>query len=230
MDPEVCKASIFRMGAICACIASFSYVLIVICALLSPQAVASYVASKTYFIEFESYENYFIFLKCLMLIANAAMMGVVIALYQLREIKYEGWVTFFSLISIVGLGIGMLQSILDATQVPHLAMEYEKSSEAIRHVIIAFGVANPAIYTISLGCPGIWFILINILYIKKFPNFLVVLGVAWGIGSIATVIAHLFVIIWLIYFVAASALIAAPLWGVWQARYLLKKANQLEKV
>ena len=227
MSEKLKIASCCRMGAVCAYIAGFSYFLIVICAFLSPTSVASYVTSKQYFLDFESYKYYFIFLKSVMVVANAAIIGVVLAVFKLREPENEGWVTLLSLLAVIGLGIGMLQSVLDATQVPHLALEYENSPSVIQHVIIAFGVANPALYILSLGVPGIWFIYINLLYLKKFPGFLVILGVAWGIGNITTVFAHLFVVIWLIYCIAGGALIAAPLWSIWQARFLLGKAKQI---
>jgi len=225
MNQGVNKQSVYSMGAVCVYITGFCYLLIVLCALISPKPIASYIASKNYFIDFEWYRNYFILLKYLMAIANAMMVGVVISLFFLSEGKTTGWFIFLSILAIVGLGIGMFQSILDGTQIPHLAMQYEKASPIIQHVMIAFGVADPAIYILSLGIPGIWLIFINWVYRKKFPLALVVLGIAWGLGSIITVVAHLFVIIWLIYFIAYSALIGVPLWTFFQGKYLRKKAK-----
>lgn len=227
MNEHVRMISFFRMGGICAYLAGFAYLLIVICAFISPPSIASYVASKQYFFDFKSYHNYFIFLKCFMVIANVAMIGLVIAFFPLKEPQYEGWLMLSSVLAIIGFGTGILQSIVDATQIPHLALKYNESPPIIQHVIIAFGVANPSIYALSLGIPGIWFILINALLIKKLPKFLVFLGISWGVGSIITVIAHMFVIIWMIYLIAAGALIVAPFWGIWQARYFLKKANEI---
>ena len=230
MDERLATASQLRVGGICAWIAGMCYVLIVICAFFSPTSIASYVTSNQYFVDFKSYENYFVFLKCLMVIANGAMVGVVAAIYCLKKVKHTGILTLFTLLAIIGLGIGMFQSILDATQVPHLAEKYNISPPEIQHVIIAFGVANPAIYILSLGVPGIWFVLVSFLHIRQFPPFLVILGVAWGIGNITTVIAHMMVLIWLIYLVAGGALIAAPFWSIWQSRYLWKKARELEQL
>lgn len=230
MNEHIGQASQLRMGGVCAYISGICYILIVICAFNSPTSVASYVASNQYFIDFESYQTIFIFLKCLMIIANASMIGVVTSIYTLKRVKHEGILTLFALLAIIGLGIGMLQSVLDATQVPHLAAEYDSSPPAVQHVIIAFGVANPAIYALSLGVPGIWFIIMSVVHARQFPKFLVILGIAWGIGNITTVIAHMFVLIWLIYLVAGGALVAAPFWSIWQSRYLWKKARELEEL
>jgi hypothetical protein len=92
--------------------------------------------------------------------------------------------------------------------------------------MIAFGVADPAIYILSLGLPGIWLIFINIFFRKQFPLILVFLGLLWGIGNILTVIAHLFVILWLIYFIAGAALIGVPLWTIFQAKYLITQFDR----
>ena len=56
------------------------------------------------------------------------------------------------------VGVGVFQSVLDMTMVPYLADQYAAGSEVVKEVIIAIGVANPAIYIASLGLPGMWFI------------------------------------------------------------------------
>lgn len=225
MSDPIGKASQLRVGAVCAWVAGISYVLIVLCAFLSPPSVASYVTSKEYFKDFESYQYYFIFLKWVMAIANGAMVGVVAAFYSLRHVKHEGFLTLFSILALIGLGIGMFQSVVDATQVPHLAERYDTSSPEVQHVIIAFGVANPAIYALSLGLPGIWFIVAGLSYARQLPKFLVFLLIAWGVGNITTVVAHMLVLIWLIYLVAFGALVMAPLWSIWQSRFFIKRAH-----
>ncbi|MBM3193578.1 MAG: hypothetical protein FJZ59_05045 [Chlamydiae bacterium] len=222
MNQEGFNRSVFKMGAQCVLITGCCYLVIAGCALLSPKPIASYVASEDYFVDFESYKHYFVVLKYLMCLANASMVGVVISLYHIKKHPPGGWFILFTLLSIIGLGIGMLQSVLDATQIPHLALQYEKAPPIIRHVMIAFGVADPAIYILSLGLPGIWLIFLNYLHRKEFSPFLVFLGVLWGLGNIVTVIAHLFIILWLIYFIAGSALIGVPLWTIFQGRYLWK--------
>ncbi len=229
MENTTGKASQLRMGAICAWVAGICYVLIVLCALFSPSSVASYVTSAQYFKDFQGYHTYFIFLKWVMAIANAALIGVVGAVYCLRHVKHEGYLTLLTLLAIIGLGVGMFQSVVDATQVPHLADRYEVSSPAIQHVIIAFGVANPAIYVLSLGLPGLWFITVGLCYARRFPKFLVFLTIAWGLGNITTVVAHMLVLIWLIYLVAIGALFMAPLWSFWQSRFFWKKAKECEQ-
>ena len=54
----------------------------------------------------------------------------------------------------------------------------------VKEVIIAFGVANPAIYIASLGLPGLWFIFVSVLAIsnKSIPKLLVFLGLC-GVGE-----------------------------------------------
>ncbi len=154
------------------------------------------------------------------------MVGVVVCLYKLRKPCTTTWFTMVTILSLLGLGIGMFQSILDATQIPHLASVYLESPAIIQHVIITFGIASPAIYIISLGIPGIWFIFMNLLFYKKFSSILVASGIAWGIGSIVTVFAHLFAIVWLIHIIAFIALLGVPLWTCLQANFLLKELKE----
>jgi hypothetical protein len=226
MEQKVRDLSIFKMGLVSVLITGVCYFLIAGCALFSPKPIASYIASKDYFTDFEGYKNYFIVLKYLMCLSNATMVGVVIALARLGKNSYTGFFLLLSVLAILGLGVGMFQSVLDATQIPHLALQYEKAPPVIQHVMIAFGVADPAIYILSLGLPGIWLIFINIFFRKQFPLILVFLGLLWGIGNILTVIAHLFVILWLIYFIAGAALIGVPLWTIFQAKYLITQFDR----
>lgn len=224
------KASICRIGAYCAFIAGICYSLIVCCAFLSPATIASYVTSAQYFEDFKSYRPIFIFLKCLMIIANSAFVGVVMAFHSLVRAKNYGKMTLFSVLAIIGLGVGVFQSVLDMTMVPYLADQYAMGSSVVKEVIIAIGVANPAIYIISLGFPGLWFIFVSVMAFdnKNIPRLLVFLGFMWGVGNIVTVFAHVVIIIWLIYLVAFGALCAAPIWSIWEGYFLLKIANNLQ--
>lgn len=211
---------IVRASLYCTWVVGVAYILVVLCAFLSPAPVASYVASTEYFADFKGYEGYFIFLKCMMLIASGGMVGVVIGLYQLRPRQYDSWLPLFSLLAIIGLGIGMFQSIVDATQVPHLAKEYADSSEEVQHVIIAFGVANPAIYALSLGLPGLWFLVVSFCFRRAFSKTLILLSALWGLGSVSTIVAHMLVIVAFIYLIATGAFIVMPFWIFFQAKYL----------
>ena len=224
------KASICRIGAYCAFIAGACYSLIVCCAFLSPATIASYVTSAQYFDDFVSYRPIFIFLKALMIIANSAFVGVVLAFHSLVRAKNYGKMTVLSVLAIIGLGVGVFQSVLDMTMVPYLADQYANGTPIIKQIIIALGVANPAIYIISLGFPGIWFIFVSIMALnnKAIPKLLVFLGLMWGIGNIVTVFAHVVIIIWLIYFVAFGALCAAPIWSIWEGIYLLQTSKKMQ--
>jgi len=224
------RASICKIGAYCAFIAGACYSLIVCCAFLSPATIASYVTSAQYFEDFIAYRPIFIFLKALMIIANSAFVGVVLAFHSLVRAKNYGKMTLFSVLAIIGLGVGVFQSVLDMTMVPYLADQYAQGSYVIKQVIIALGVANPAIYIISLGFPGLWFIFVSIMAIsnKNIPRLLVLLGLMWGVGNLVTVFAHVVVIIWLIYFVAFGALCAAPIWSIWEGIFLLKISKVLQ--
>ena len=111
------KASLCRIGAYCAFIAGICYSLIVCCAFLSPSSIASYVTSPQYFSDFESYRPIFIFLKGLMIIANSAFVGVIVAFHSLVRPKNYGAMTVFSILGIIGCGVGVFQSV-DMTMVP----------------------------------------------------------------------------------------------------------------
>ena len=203
--------------------------LIVACAFLSPDSIASYVTSANYFNDFQSYRPIFVTLKWLMFFANMAMIGVVCAFFSLRREEYHGFMTWISTIAIIGFGVGMYQSVQDLSMVPYLADQYTQGDLFVREVIIALGVANPLIYILSLGLPGLWFILVSwrALDNKHIPKHLVVLGFMWGIGNIATVVAHAFVILPLIKLVAFGALLFAPLWSIGEAIYLYKVAAKI---
>ena len=222
-------ASLCRVGAYCAFIAGACYSFMVCCAFLSPASIASYVTSPQYFDDFESYRPIFIGLKALMIVANAAFVGVVLAFHSLCRPANYGVMTVYSLLAIIGLGVGVFQSVVDMTMVPYLADQYAAGSSLIKEVIVALGVANPAIYIISLGFPGMWFVLVSIMAWNNptIPRLLVCLGLLWGIGNIVTVIAHVLVIIWLIYLVAFGALCAAPIWSIWEGVYLLRAAKRM---
>ena len=222
MQKQSLYSSILKVGAFSVIITGICYFIIGICALFAPKQVASYIASPYYFDEFQSYQKYFILLKYLMFLANASMIGFIISIYYLKNRPKKGLFILLTALAVVGLGIGMLQSILDATRVPHLAQEYDNASDIIKHVIIAFGVSNPAIYMLSLGLPGIWLIFVNLWMRKDFSLFLFLAGLAWGIGCVVTVIGHLFVILPIIHLIALGSLFGVPVWTYLQTKYLLK--------
>lgn len=221
MNKQSSYSSMLKVGALSVVVMGVCYFIIGICALFAPKQVASYIASAYYFDEFQSYQNYFILLKYLMFIANAAMVGFIVCVYYLKNRPKNGLFIFLSVLAVLGLGIGMLQSVLDATRVPHLAKEYESASAVIKHVIIAFGVSNPAIYMLSLGLPGIWLIFVNLWMRKDFSLFLVLSGLAWGVGCIVTVIGHLLVILPIIHLIALGSLFGVPVWTYLQTKYLI---------
>ena len=226
------QARICQVGAICAFVAGFCYVLMIICAFLSPVSIASYVTSEQYFIDFKGYRYIFIFLKFLMIVANSAFIGVVLAFQSLVRDKNYGLVLFVSALAFVGFSVGIFQSVVDLSRVPYLATQYEMGSENIKDVIIALGVANPFIYIISLGFPGLWLILVSVLALNNpmIPRLLAILGFMWGFGNILTVIAHVFVIMWLVYLVAFGGLLAAPFWSLWEGVFLWRISQKKQDV
>ena len=214
------KASICRIGAYCAFIAGLCYSLIVCCAFYRRPRLhrMSHLHS---ILKILSRIGQFLSFKCLMIIANSAFVGVVVAFHSLVRAKNYGKMTVFSILAIIGLGVGVFQSVLDMTMVPYLADQYAAGSEVVKEVIIAIGVANPAIYIASLGLPGMWFIFVSVMAFNNpnIPKLLVFLGFMWGVGNIVTVFAHVAIIIWLIYLVAFGALCAAPIWSIWEGSF-----------
>ncbi|RAP33130.1 hypothetical protein DID77_03520 [Candidatus Marinamargulisbacteria bacterium SCGC AG-439-L15] len=230
MENKVRMITSCRWGAYCALTAGALYVCIVCCAFLSPASIASYVTSEQYFLDFQSYRPIFIFLKWLMLFANMAMVGVVSCFHSLHRDETHGLMTILSTLAIIGFGVGMYQSVQDLSMVPYLADQYESANQLVRDVIIAIGVANPSIYIITLGLPGIWFIAVSLLAWDNpdIPRGLLILGIMWGSGNIMTVIAHVLIIIELIYLVAFGALVFAPLWSIYEGIFLLRVVKKLE--
>ncbi len=221
--------SICRIGAYSAFLAGFFFVCIVICAFFSPLSITTYIASEQYFKDFVNYKPIFITLKWLMLFANMSMIGVVCCFYELRRDESHGLMSWVSIIAIIGFAVGMHQSVQDLSVVPYLASKYELSDPAIKNVILALGVANPSLFILSMGLPGIWFITVSLRALTNpaIPKHLVILGLMWGVGNLLTVVAHSLVIIPLISLVALGALVIAPLWSISEGLFLLKLSKKL---
>ena len=127
-------------------------------------------------------------------------------------------------VALVGYGVGMLQAVQDISVIPMLAEKYMVGSDLVKEMILTMGVSNPSLFIITLGLPGIWFLVISYeaLSNKYIPNLLILLGFMWGVGNIVTAVAHALVILPLIYLVALGALIFAPLWSIFEGLFLLK--------
>ncbi len=216
--------SLCRMGAYCALVAGVCYSLMTVCAFLMPASIASYVANEHYFTDFPRIQPIFIFLKILMFISSAAMIGVVATFFGLHRDKNYGIMVWSSLMAIIGYSFNMLQSVQDMSMIPYLVKQYQHVDVNTQHIIQVLGVTNVAWFILSLGLPGIWFIVVSIKALNnpQIPRLLVLLGLLWGIGNILTVVAHMLVILPLIYLVAAGALIFAPLWSIYEGLFLLK--------
>lgn len=214
-------------GAYCSITAGFCYLVLTVFAFLLPESIATYVASEQYFKDFKEIKHYFFLLKFFHSGANLAMIGVVLTFSKLCRDKNHAIINWCGTVAIIGYAIGIFQNIQDASLIPHLAYEYEVSSIAIQKTILALGVSNPFLFIVSLGFPGVWFIVVSYIgyFNKSIPKVLIALGFLWGIGNILTAIAHAFVIVKLIYLVALGAAIFAPLWGVLEGLFLLKRVK-----
>lgn len=216
--------SLCRMGAHCALVAGVCYGLMTICAFLMPASIASYVSSEHYFTDFPHIRPIFIFLKVLMLISSGAMIGVVATFFGLCREENYGIMVWSSLMAIIGYSVNMLQSVQDMSMIPYLVSQYQHVDSNTQHIIRVLGVTNVAWFILSLGLPGIWFIVVSLKALDNpaIPRLLVLLGLLWGVGNILTVVAHVLVILPLIYLVAAGALVFAPLWSIYEGIFLLR--------
>tara|TARA_B100001989_G_C24453921_1_gene420527 strand:- start:72 stop:764 length:693 start_codon:yes stop_codon:yes gene_type:complete len=212
-----------QFGAYCAIAAGLFYSILTIFAFLLPSSIATYMATEQYFADFKDIKLMFLSLKTFHICANLAMIGVVSAFLTLCRDNNYGIVSWCTIIAIIGYSIGIFQNIQDISIIPHLATQYEQGSIAIQQTILSLGVSNPVLFIMSLGLPGIWFIAVSLIALnnKSIPKLLVILGLLWGVGNILTAIAHAFIILELIYLVAAGAFIFAPLWGFMEGFYLL---------
>jgi hypothetical protein len=226
MDPKL--SSLCRFGGWCALIAGACYVGMVVCAFLLPPSIASYVATEAFFADFVGNESIFIALKCLMLVASGAMIGVTIAFFGLSREESYGLMAWVTVMALIGYGVNMLQSVQDIGMIPHLVTEYGRSPEGTRSVIRAIGVTNVAWFALSMGLPGIWFVVVSLRAItnRYIPRILLVFGLLWGVGNLLTVVAHILVILPLIYLVAAGAMVIAPLWSIAEGVYLLRLSRR----
>ncbi|RAP28179.1 hypothetical protein DID76_04685 [Candidatus Marinamargulisbacteria bacterium SCGC AG-414-C22] len=217
-----------KFGAYCAIIAGLCYAVLTVFAFLLPPSIASYIASEQYFIDFKHIKYLFLTLKLFHSVANLAMIGVVLVFLSLVRDSNYGVVLWVTIVAILGYSVGIFQNIQDASVIPHLALQYDTGNVMLREFIIAIGVANPFVFIVSLGLPGIWFIVVSFLGFtnKSIPRLLIVLGFLWGVGNIMTAIAHAFVIIDLIYLVAFGAFVFAPLWGFLEGYYLFQLIKQ----
>lgn len=217
-----------RFGAFASLLAGMFYVCIVTCAFILPSSIATYVASPEYFQDFIQHKNLFIALKYLMMGANLAMIGVVTSFYFLCRDEKRPIMAWVSTTALIGYGVGMYQSVQDLSMIPLLAEKYMSGDILVKDMIITMGVSNPALFIVTLGLPGIWFIVISLeaLSNKYIPKALVFLGLMWGVGNIMTAIAHALVILPLIYLVALGALIFAPLWSIFEGLFLLRISKE----
>ena len=220
-----------KFGAYCAMTAGLCYGILTIFAFLLPPSIATYIATEQYFIDFKNVKYMFLALKFFHSTANLAMIGVVSVFMTLCRDENYGIVSWCTIIAIIGYSLGILQNIQDASVIPHLASQYEVGNMALQKTIISLGVSNPFLFIISLGLPGIWFIVVSVLgwSNKGLPRLLIILGILWGMGNIMTAIAHAFVILELIYLVAFGAFVFAPLWGFMEGYFLFKLVKQNQK-
>ena len=218
------QLSFCKFGAYCAIIAGICYSILTVFAFLLPPSIATYIATDQYFIDFKDVKYMFLALKFFHSAANLAMIGVVISFMSFCRDKNYAIVLWCTVVAIIGYAVGIFQNIQDASIIPHLAEQYELGNEALKQSILLFGVSNPFLFIVSLGLPGIWFIVVSAIGLSNanIPNFLILLGFLWGIGNIITAIAHAFVILELIYLVAFGAFIFAPIWGFMEGYFLLK--------
>lgn len=222
------QISFCKFGAYCAIIAGLCYAILTIFAFLLPPSIATYIATDQYFIDFKNVKYMFLALKFFHSAANLAMIGVVISFLSFCRDKNYAVVLWCTIIAIIGYAVGIFQNIQDASVIPHLATQYELGDAAIKQSIISFGVSNPFLFIVSLGLPGIWFIVVSAIGLSNntIPKLLIILGLLWGCGNILTAIAHSLVILELIYLVAFGAFVFAPLWGFMEGYYLFKLTKQ----
>ena len=222
------QLSFCKFGAYCSIIAGLCYAILTIFAFLLPPSIATYIATEQYFIDFKEVKYMFLALKFFHSAANLAMIGVVISFMSFCRDQNYAPVMWCTVIAVIGYAVGIFQNIQDASVIPHLAAQYELGNDALKQSIISFGVSNPFLFIVSLGLPGIWFIVVSVIGLSNsnIPKLLVTLGLLWGVGNILTAIAHAFVILELIYLVAFGAFVFAPLWGFMEGYFLLKQIKK----
>ena len=152
------------------------------------------------------------------------MIGVIISTFiTLSRDENYGMLSWVSILGIMGYLVGLIQCIEDISLIPYLADQYKIGNQYIQEIIVLFGISNPKMYLLSFGLPGMWFITVSLKgdTNKHIPKVLIFLGVLWGIGNIITAFSYAFNIHELIYLVAIGALICAPLWGIFEAVFLM---------
>ncbi len=175
------KMSCCKLGAYSAIIAGISFLVIAILAFQMPPSIASYVASQTYFEEFQSIAGLFQTLKTLMIISNIAMIGVVCAFLSLCREENTGLVLWSSILAFLGFGFGIYQNVVDMSVIPNLTQQYLVKPLFIQDIILVLGISNTKLFIITLGLPGIWFLVVSLLASSNqyIPKFLIYLGVLW---------------------------------------------------
>ena len=213
-----------KLGAWSTFIAGGFYCMMVICAFILPRSIATYQATQEYFFDFQIYKSLFLFLKWSMFLSSIAMIGVVYSIYNLARESNKTIIGFFSLLAVIGYAFNLFQSILDLSQIPSLVEGYRTSSANVQEVITVMGVSNVSLFVLSMGLPGLWAIAVSSKAItnKEVPRFIPVLGFLWGLGNIATVFAHVFVILPLIYLIALGAMICTPVWAIYEGVFFMK--------
>ncbi len=220
-----------KFGGICAIIAGCLYLITVCLVFALPATVSAYEATDTFFQVFPRFKTLFVSMKCCISLANMAMIGVILTFMMLCRQKNKAFVTWVSILGIIGYALGLAKDMQDMTLIPRLVEQYHLNGDSIKVMIKAIGLSNPKLFLLSLGLPGIWFIVVSILGAtnKYIPKLLILLGICCGVGNILTAIAFSFGLMPILYMVALGALICAPAWGILEGLYLFNLTSRLEE-
>jgi hypothetical protein len=175
---------------------------------------------------------YFSFITWNMLVVTALLSAAAILpaansrFTEEKEEKGLEWLQLTGILAILGWGVLAASFLTLLGKVPDLATNYANGSPTVKEAIVAVGLPELDPHEVlAMGCPGIWFITVNSLAIKKkkWSPVLAAFGILAGVCYIATVFASLFVFEPLNYFAIGGGALAAPVWNIWLGIVFIRK-------
>ena len=197
-----------------------------------PVSIMEVINSEEFELIFSYFQRTFMSLKLMILLSNLSMMGVVVTFYLLVRDKRDPTILWGTILAILGLGVGMLQALMDMYIIPFTVSQLYEGTEVVRAFLLDLGVANPYMYILSAGFPAIWLFIVSLKHKINcyIPIPLRVVSFAWGCILLALVIVQALSIFSLLNIVSLLGIFIAPIWTIWLGIFFFKRVQHLSQI
>ena len=220
-----------KFGMASSLLAGVLFVLTSVLASKMPKTILELVNSEEFENLFYSFQSTFMSLKMTAIFSNLCMMGIVLAFYLLVRDKRDLVILWGTVLALLGFGVGMFQSLMDMYVIPFTVSQLYEGTEVVRAFLLDLGVANPYMYVISAGFPGIWLFIVAFkhkinCYISR-P--LRVLSCVWGVVLLALVVVQVGALFSYIDTISLLGLVIAPIWAIWLGIFFYYRVKHLTR-